>query len=307
MDTVKSNEHSVTAKPKLGFIGMGRMGSGMSKRFLSAGYHVTVYDRTKEKAESIRQAGADIAPMPKELAAGCDFVLSCVTDDAALEQVMYGKDGALAGLRKGSTIIDLSTVSHGASQRLYHSAKEQGSVMIDAPVSGSIPQVEQGSLVIFVGGDEETYKGCRPILNVIGKTSIYMGPSGMGTTMKLVVNTLLGVGMAALAEAISLGEKAGMSKDLLLNTLEQTSVLTMAQKAKLANVRSGNYPTQFALSLISKDLALVLDLASKVNVPMPASSAARQTYDAAKAEYGNEDFSAVVESALRLSRVPDTK
>src|SRR5947209_19347779 len=145
-------------------------------------------------------------------------------------------------------IIDLSTVSPGASRRLYQAAREKGAAMIDAAVSGSVQQVDQGSLVIFVGGDHETYEECRSILEVLGESIFYMGPSGMGTTMKLVVNTMLGVGMQALAEAIALGEKAGLEKGLLLDVLEQTTVLTAGQKAKLANVKGNHYPTQFALS-----------------------------------------------------------
>src|SRR5207253_8918756 len=130
--------------------------------------------------------------------------------------------------------------------------------MIDAAVSGSVPQVDQGSLVIFVGGDQQTYQQCRAILEILGQHIFYMGSSGMGTTMKLVVNTLLGLGMQALAEAIVLGEKAGIQKGLLLDVLGQTTVLTAGQKAKLANVKREQYPTQFALSLQHKDLRLIL-------------------------------------------------
>ena len=125
--------------------------------------------------------------------------------------------------------------------------------MLDAAVSGSVPQVEQGSLVIFVGGEHETFEQCKPVSGRPGHISFYMGQSGMGTTMKLVVNTLLGLGMQALAEAIALGEKAGLEKDLLLDVLDQTAVLTPGQKSKLQNVRQEQYPTNFALSLMHKD------------------------------------------------------
>ncbi len=262
------NMESDHLKPDLGFIGMGHMGSHMAQRLLDAGYQVTVYDRTREKAQEVGQRGALVAPTPKELAANCQVVLVCVTDDEAQHDVMFGPEGALAGVHAGSIIIDLSTVSPDASRRLFQAAREQGVPMIDAAVSGSVPQVDQGSLVIFVGGEQETYEQCKPILDVLGQNSFSMGASGMGTTMKLVVNTLLGLGMQALAEAIALGEKAGIEKGLLLDVLGQTAVLTPGQKSKLENVRREQYPTNFALSLMHKDFSLVLSQAYNVYDPV---------------------------------------
>src|SRR5438270_13045956 len=264
------NMESDHLKPGLGFIGMGHMGSHMTRRLLDAGYQVTVYDRTREKTKALGQRGALVAQTPKDLAANCQVVLVCVTDDEAQHDVMFGPEGALAGVHAGLIIIDLSTVSPDASRRLYQAAKEQGVPMIDAAVSGSVPQVDQGSLVIFVGGEHKTYQQCKPILDVLGKNSYYMGASGMGTTMKLVVNTLLGLGMQALAEAMALGEKAGLEKGLLLDVLGQTAVLTPGQKSKLDNVRREEYPTNFALSLMHKDFSLVLSRAYDVSVSMTA-------------------------------------
>jgi 3-hydroxyisobutyrate dehydrogenase-like beta-hydroxyacid dehydrogenase len=176
-----------------------------------------------------------------------------------------------------------------------------GTAMIDAAVSGSVPQVEQGNLVIFVGGEDETFQRCRPLLETLGKSIFHMGPSGMGTTMKLVVNTLLGVGMQALAEAITLGEKAGLDKDLLLNTLEQTAVLTPGQKSKLVNVEREQYPTQFALSLIHKDFHLILDEAFARRVPMPTTAVVQQAYTAAMAKGLDEDFSVLIKYMEELA------
>jgi 3-hydroxyisobutyrate dehydrogenase len=165
--------------------------------------------------------------------------------------------------------------------------------------------VEQGNLVIFVGGEQEIYQQCQPILETLGQSSFYMGPSGMGTTMKLVVNTLLGLGMQALAEAIALGEKAGLSQDLLLDVLGQTAVLTAGQKSKLANVKRGQYPTQFALSLQHKDLGLILSEADEVSVPMPATAAAQQMYTAALAKGMDADFSIMISFMKQLAGVSE--
>ena len=295
-------------KPGLGFIGIGHMGSHMVQRLLDAGYQVRVYDRTEEKAQELEQRGAMVAQMPKELAANCQVVMACVTNDEAQQDMMFGPEGALAGVHDGSMIIDLSTVSPDASRRLYQAAKEQGVPMIDAAVSGSVPQVDQGSLVIFVGGEQTTYQECKPLLDVLGTSSFYMGASGMGTTMKLVVNTLLGLGMQALAEAIALGEKAGVEKGLLLDVLGQTAVLTPGQKSKLENVRREQYPTNFALSLMHKDFSLVLSQAYDVSVSMPATAAAQQMYTAAMAKGMDEDFSIMIkfmEELASLSPIPE--
>jgi 3-hydroxyisobutyrate dehydrogenase len=291
------------SKPTIGFIGMGHMGSHMVPRLISAGYHLTVYDRTREKAQAI--AGATVVETPEEAATHSDVVISIVTNDPALEEVMLGPNGALAGTHAGSVIIDMSTVSPRTSRRLFQAAREKGVAMIDAAVSGSVPQVEQGSLVIFVGGEQETYQRCQPILDILGQSSFYMGPSGMGTTMKLVVNTLLGLGMQALAEAIALGEKAGLEKGLLLDVLGQTTVLTAGQKAKLANVKREQYPTQFALSLQHKDLGLILSEADEVSVPMPATAAALQMYTAAMTKGMDEDFSIMIKFMEQLAGVSE--
>src|SRR5437660_12251262 len=156
-------------KPGIGFIGMGHMGSHMAQRLLDAGYQLTVYDRTEEKAQEVGQRGALVAQTPKELAANCQVVMACVTNDEAQHDVMFGPEGALAGVHDGSMIIDLSTVSPDASRRLYQVAKKQGVPVIDAAVSGSVPQVEQGSLVIFVGGEHQTFERCKLILDVLGQ------------------------------------------------------------------------------------------------------------------------------------------
>jgi 3-hydroxyisobutyrate dehydrogenase-like beta-hydroxyacid dehydrogenase len=301
MNTTSQGEEK--RKLTVGFIGMGHMGSAMAKRLLDAGYPLTVFDRTAARAQEVAQQGASIAQTPKDLAAQSDVVMVCVTDDAAQAQVMLGQDGALAGVRERALIVDLSTVSPSASKRLHEAARERAAAMLDAAVSGSVPQVEQGSLVIFVGGEQETFQRGRPLLEALGTSIFYMGPSGSGTTMKLVANTLLGLGMQALAEAIAFGENAGLEKSLLLDTLEQTAVLTPGQKAKLANVEREQYPTQFALALIHKDFRLILDEAYAASVPMPTTAVAQQLYAAATAKGMEADFSIMIQFMEELAGV----
>jgi len=199
------------------------MGSRMAARLLAAQHDVVVYDRLPEATRPLEQHGARVAVGSRELAAGADIVFSSVTDDAALEQVMFAPAGALAGARPGTMVVDMSTVSPRMSRRLYEVARSAGVSVLNAPVSGSTPQAERGQLVIFVGGEEEVYQKCQPLLAQLGSKILYLGPSGSGTMMKLCVNTLLGLGVQALAEAIALGEKGGLPRERLLEVLGETA------------------------------------------------------------------------------------
>src|SRR5712691_11178678 len=214
---------------RIGFIGQGAMGSRMAARLVAAGHDLVVYDRVREATRSLEQRGATVATSAKQLAAGVEIVFSSVTDDAALEQVMLRSDGALAGARPGTTVIDMSTVSPRMSRLLHDAARAKGVAVLDAPVSGSTPQAEQGQLVIFVGGEEDVYRKCQPILAVLGSKTFYLGPSGAGATMKLCVNTLLGLRVQALAEAIALGMKAGLPRERFLHVLGETAVVSPSQ------------------------------------------------------------------------------
>ncbi len=229
--------------------------------------------------------------------------MSSVTDDVALQAVMFGPEGALAGARPGTIAIEMSTVSPTSSRHVYKAAKEQGLQMIDAAISGSVPQVEAGSLVIFVGGEQETYQACKPILDVLATSSFYMGPSGMGTTMKLVVNTLLVLNLQALAEALILGEKSGLERAQLIKVLKQTAVISPRQKAALENAAQREYPANFPLPLMFKDFGLILRQASELAVPMPATAAAQQAYAIAETKGIEEDVAAIIKVMEELAGV----
>ena len=292
---------------RVGFIGLGAMGSRMASRLLAAHHDVVVYNRTPERARPLEQGGAKVATTPHELAAGVDVVLSSVANDAALEQVMFGPDGALAGTRAGATVIEMSTVNPRTSRRLHEAARGKGVSVLDAPVSGSTVQAEQGQLVIFVGGEEDVYQKCQPILAALGSKTFYLGPSGAGATMKLCVNTLLGLGVQALAEAIALGLKAGLPRERFLQVLGETAVVSPSQKAKLENARKDEYPAAFALRLMFKDFGLIVGTAMELSVPMPATAAAVQVAAAEHARqlaaHVDEDFSVVVRVMERLAGV----
>jgi 3-hydroxyisobutyrate dehydrogenase-like beta-hydroxyacid dehydrogenase len=241
---------------------------------------------------------------PRLLAANSEVVLTMLPDDAALEGVVLGTAGVLSGIRAGSTIIDLSSVHPSTSRSIAAAAGLRHVSVLDAPVSGSTPQAETGTLIVFVGGEHEVYERCRPIFEAISSAGFFMGPSGAGATMKLVVNDLLGVGMQALAEALTLGQRAGLEKNLLIDVLQQTSVLTAGQKAKLQNVDNEAYPVQFALRLMWKDFGNVMRLAQEYQVPLPATAAAHQIATIAQTRGIDRDFSAVIQTMEELAGVP---
>jgi 3-hydroxyisobutyrate dehydrogenase len=277
---------------RIAFIGLGLMGSRMAARLLDAGYPLTVYNRSRAKAEPLAARGASVAGSPREAAEAADIVLVCVQDDAADEAVLFGDTGAIAGTGSGRALVDLSSVSPGIARRASATAAEKGVRMLDCPVSGSTPQAEAGTLLIVGGGDEAVFDDVRPVLQCIGRP-MYVGPSGAGATMKLVINLLLGTQLQTLAEAMVLGRKAGIDKTILLDILGETAHVTPAQKAKMANARSGDYPVQFPLRLMNKDFGLILDLGHDLAVPVPVTAAAAQICTAETAKGKEVDCSEV--------------
>ncbi|HEX6507073.1 MAG TPA: NAD(P)-dependent oxidoreductase, partial [Chloroflexota bacterium] len=272
------------AKPAIGFIGLGLMGSRMATRLLDAGYPLAVYNREKARTEPLAARGAQVAESPRDLAVHADVIMVSVTDDPAVEQVMLDPNGVLEGLRPGSIVIDLSTISPQTSRHLATQAQARSASMLDATVSGTIGPAERGQLTIMVGGDREAYERSLSILKVLGKQVFYMGGSGTGATMKLVVNALLGVGMQALAEAIALGQKAGLEKSTLLDALGHMAVVAPAFTAKLENARREEYEVAFPLAHMDKDFGLIEQMAQETVVPMPATAAAAQMSTARRAQ-----------------------
>jgi 3-hydroxyisobutyrate dehydrogenase-like beta-hydroxyacid dehydrogenase len=279
----------------------------MAGRLLAAGYDLTVFNRRRdERMRTLEERGAKAAETPAGVASNAEVILVSVTDDAAVEDVITGTDGALYGARAGTIFINMSTVSPALSRRLSETAVLTGVSVLDAPVSGSTPQAEQGQLVIFVGGEQAAYERCRPILAVLGREPFYIGPAGSGSTMKLCVNALLGLGVQALAEAVALGLKAGLDRDRLLDVLGATVVLSPSQRSKLENVRKDAYPPTFPLRLMFKDFGLILDTAMGLSAAMPITAAAQQVCAAEfarqRADRRDEDFSSVVRAVAQMAQ-----
>jgi 3-hydroxyisobutyrate dehydrogenase len=281
-------------KSKLGFIGIGYMGRPIAQRLLASGFTVSAYDRHRTKAEELIRYGGTVAESVAALSSSCDVVFSCLATDEAVLNIYKGADGVLDNARRGSLLIDLSTVNPETSRELSRLGSERGVHVLDVTMSGSTPVAEQGALTLFGGGDQGCFAAAEPIFKVIARRYFYLGPSGSGATMKLVVNSLLGIGMQAIAEALVLGEKAGLDRRRLLEVLSETAVVAPAHVGKLERAKAGDYSPQFPLRLMNKDFRLILDLAAAVGAHMPAARAAYEV-NAVQLEQGKEqDFSAVI-------------
>ena len=240
-------------KDRLGFIGIGYMGRPIVRRLLESGFKLTAYDRDQNKAEGVIQYGSTVAQSLSELCSSCSVVLSCLPSDGAVLETYRGSGGVFAHARAGLVVIDMSTVDPETSRELSRLGSQRGIEVLDVTISGSTPTAEAGLLTLFGGGNKERFDSAESIFRVIAKKYFYLGPSGSGATMKLVVNSLLGIGMQAIAEAVAFGEKAGLDRNRLLDVLSQTAVVAPAHVGKLQGAMTGDYSPQFPLRLMNKD------------------------------------------------------
>jgi len=284
----------MTVHTRLGFIGLGYMGSRIARRLIAAGFPMIVYNRDRTKAAGFADLGAEVARHPGELAREADVVLSCLADGPAVEAVYLGAGNVLRSARPGTRIIELSTVSPETSRKLHRSALQSDVFAVDVAISGSKPAAESGALTLFGGGERQVFESAELVFAAIAKQWFYMGPSGSGVAMKLVVNTLLGVGMQAIAEAIALGARLELPRDLLLDTLGKTAVVAPAHAGKLATAKKDDYAPQFPIRLMRKDFRLVLGAAEQLGLSMPATEAAAATNAEESRAGREEDFSAVI-------------
>jgi len=269
------------------------MGSRIAQRLLDHGYRVEVYDRDSAKTEAIAANGADVAKSVFELARTAEVLLSCLTNDEAVRSVYSGATGVLAAARPGTAVLEMSTISPESSRELHRLGAQRGIEVLDVAISGSTPAAERGMLTLLVGGREDLFRAAEPIFQSVAKQYFLLGGPGSGTSMKLVVNTLLGLGMQAIAEAVVLGEKAGLDRKRLLEVLSKTAVVAPAHVGKLARIAINDYSPQFPLRLMNKDFDLILDAAARAQVRMPATEAAFYVNSEELGE-NEEDFSAVL-------------
>jgi 3-hydroxyisobutyrate dehydrogenase-like beta-hydroxyacid dehydrogenase len=280
-------------KPVIGFIGLGLMGRPMALNLLKAEFPVVIWNRTKSKTQELAKAGAKVASSAREAAAQADVLITIVSDPAALESVLWG-EGALEALRRGSVLVDSSTVSAALAKRISAEAAARGVEFLDAPVTGGTWGAEKGELVFMVGGEAATLKRVEPVLAAMGKKWFHLGPNGAGQTVKVAMNLILALQVQALAEALALVIGAGVPGENLVAVLQASMARAAVLDVKAPMILKRDYTPSFPLRLMHKDLGLALDLANQIGVPLPACAAARETYSAVKGESKEDlDYAAV--------------
>jgi len=297
------NANSFEAKDiTLGFIGLGKMGSRIVLRLLDAGYKTLVYSIVPAEIQAVHTKGAVSCATTAELAQKSQVILSCVTDDEAVRSVYAGPEGVLRQARPETVVLEMSTISPQTSREIASLGTERGIHVLDVAISGSTPAAERGEVILFAGGNPDIYEAVAPVFRAFAKRFFHLGPSGAGTTMKLVVNAILGVEMQAIAEAAALGQKAGLNRSVLLEVLSQTAVIAPAHLGKLGKAASDDYSPQFPLRLMNKDFRLILDMARTKNAHMPATETTFRISNCALQGAGNEDMSSVIRYMEMLNR-----
>jgi 3-hydroxyisobutyrate dehydrogenase len=296
------NKHNT----KLGFIGLGLMGSRFLRRLNAEGWIVRGWNRSRAATLPLKKYGFAIDDTLGDLVRGSDVLLSSLANDDAVRAAYLEEDGVFAHVQPGTTILEMSTISPDLSALLHQEARKRGANLMDLPVSGSTPAVNAGTVTLFAGGELETFNRCVPIFESIAKQWYLMGPPTAGVRMKLVANLLLGVNMEAIAEAVSLGEHLQLNRNLLLDVLPKTSVIAPALLGKILKIKTGDYSPQFPLHLMTKDMNLVHRATDRSGAVLPATSATKHIFEDALASRGELDLSAVTTyvQALAQEEIP---
>ena len=277
-------------------LGMGAMGSRMASRLLDARYDLTVWNRSPERCAPLAAAGATVAASPAEAAAAAEVVLTMLADPAALAAISEGPSGVAAGVTEGTTVVEMSTVGPAPIRRLA-SCLPPGVRLLDAPVLGSLAEVESGTLKIFAGGPVDTFEDCRPLFEALGDP-MHVGELGAGAAAKLVANSTLFGALGVLGEALALADGLGLSRAATFEVLASTPIAAQAERRR-ASLESGDYPVRFALSLAVKDAGLVADAGAAARRDLRLAEAARSWLaDALAAGWGDRDYSSVLERIL---------
>lgn len=285
----------------IGFVGLGHMGGNMASRLLAAGYRVYGEERNRKEAEHLVGEGLVWCDTPREVAAAAEVTFTSLPDDDVLKAVGSAPDGILAGLAPGKTWVDVSTVSPGVSQDLAKRAHALGASMLDAPVSGSVPQVQSGTLTIMVGGDETAYRRVEPILQRLG-TPTHVGANGQGLALKLAINISLAVQMLAFAEGLLLAERSGVDRQRALEVMEASPIGSPMLRARASLILDPPKDAWFDLSLMHKDIRLALAAARQLDIPLPTAQQADLVLERSEAlGYERSDLAALFEVMERIA------
>jgi 3-hydroxyisobutyrate dehydrogenase len=279
---------------RVALLGLGTMGAGMAGRLLGAGFKLSVYNRTKPKAQALAEKGARVAQSPREAAAGAQVIVSMVADDTSSRAMWLGDNGALAGAASGAVLVESSTLGTAWVRELAEAALKRGCELLDAPVTGSKAQAAAGELSFLVGGSDAGLEKARPVLAVMSRSIVHVGPSGSGALLKLINNFLCGIQAAALREALAVLEKGQLNRQRALEVLTGGAPGSPLLKTLLSRIDQGTYEPNFKLSLMTKDLDYSLKEGQRLGVSLPMVTAAHELFERAKqAGLGDMDFAAV--------------
>jgi 3-hydroxyisobutyrate dehydrogenase-like beta-hydroxyacid dehydrogenase len=289
MSVTKLNQLSA----RVGFIGLGLMGSRLVRRLDSFGWHIRAWNRSPGPADEINKWGIAVAPSIADLVADSDVIISSLANDAAVRSVYLAKGGVFSSVEAGTVIIEMSTISPELSRDLHREARTKGVNFLDVAISGSTPAVDAGTVTLLGGGDPNTFERCVPLFESIARQWFLIGPGSSGVQMKLVVNLLLGLDMQAIAEAVSLGEHLQIDRNVLLDVLSKTAVVAPAMAGKFRKIRDNDYSPEFPLRLMSKDMDLVMDAARASGADLRAAAVAQSVLASNVPTSGNLDLAAI--------------
>lgn len=294
-------------KQRIAFIGLGVMGAGMASRLAENGYDVAVYNRTRSKAEEVGELGARVADSPADAAREADVVMLSLADQNVVSKLLFEAEGVFETLGEGGYLLDMSTVPPDFARELAERAGQAGYRALDACVLGNPFHARQGELRVMAGGDEGDFRAVEPLLEAVGKEVTYLGESGMGATMKLVLNMLMGVQMPALAEAVVFGERAGLDREKILEMISKSGYSSPVMSFRCAIMGQRNFElAAFKLGLMRKDMTLVLGESQRLGVPMPVSESAYAMLTAAQQQgLGDLDVAAILAFQERLTGMED--
>jgi 3-hydroxyisobutyrate dehydrogenase-like beta-hydroxyacid dehydrogenase len=289
---------------KLGFTGLGVMGSRMAKRLLDAGHQLSGYNRTREKAQWLVDSGMEWCDSPRAVAEASDVCFSMVTNTDALRSINEGPDGLLQALGPGKIYVDMSTVSPAYSQELAKKVADQGAAMLDAPVSGSVITLEEGKLSIMVGGDPAVFEQVRPILQDIGPKVTHVGRNGLAVTMKIAANLSLAVQMLAFSEGVLIAEKSGIKRETAVEVLLNSVIASPMVKYRGPFVLGMPEEAWFNVNMMQKDMNLALELGRQLDIPLPTTAVTNEMLTAARGlGLQEQDFAILFEVLAQLSGV----
>jgi 3-hydroxyisobutyrate dehydrogenase len=282
---------------RIGFAGLGLMGSRMARCLLDKGLPLTVWSRTAERCEPLAKAGARVARSPRDLAEHSEVVVSCVADPAAVERVVFAEDGVLGAARPGFRYLETSTISPELSRRVAEALRARGADALEAPVTGSKLGAEKGTLLFMTGGRREVHEELMPVMMAMGSKAIYCGETGQASVVKLIGNTLISFMLEGLCEGILVGRKAGVSIETLIEVVMASGYSSPYYAFKGGAIARRDFDTHFSIDLLVKDQTLMLAEAASRRLPLPGLAAIREVFQAARGQgYGQEDIVAVVKA-----------